>query len=260
MPLIWDSESDKNLFGKLFQTQTDNFLVNQNPVTNNSNTFKSPFSESQSPNDGSFLKLDTPLSIFSDDFSYIIRIEKVKTGSEVLNAYNNRSVAENEIVFFCEETNPNNSNLFKTFVLVKYGSKYKELIYNLKCGISLGIVSRIKNTTTGIKIKSFSDEVQDNFDRIKNLGIDVEIKTIRFVMENELQVTNSTSKTVAEMYTWYNNGISYVVDGVNDWLEKLKFSCKDYLPAVKKEKSDDLLDAAIKGIDYLIPEEIEKFV
>jgi hypothetical protein len=258
IPIVWDFEKDKKLLGRLFPDGVNSSKFTQ-AQTNNS--YKSPFAEKERPADGTFLKLDEALSIFQDDFSYTIRVEKLRTGSEVLDAYNKEHVEENEIVFLCETTSPTKSNLFGTFVLVKYGAKYKTLIYNLKDKKTPGVVSRRKNSNTGVKIDTFEEEVKDNFNILtKNFRIDVTIDTLRFVMENELQVTNAVSKTVADLYSWYNNGVSYVVDGVNGWLEGVKFTRKDYLPKKAGGESQDLLATAVKGIDYLIPDKVEEFI
>ena len=249
------NESNLNDYTKLITTGFDNDLK-RIPV----GTYKSPFSESKRPIEGSFIKLDKPLSIFEDDFSYVFRVETLKSGSEVLEAYNKRTPKKREIVFFCESESPEKSNLFRTFVLVKYGEDYKKLIYDLKYKKN----QVVRNSKTSVIINSFDDEVSDDFNILtKNYGIDVKIDSLKFVMENELQVTSAGSKTVSEIFGWYNNGISSVVDGLNGWLENVKFIREDYMPKnnrVDSGNSDDLIATAVKGIDYLIPDSTEKLI
>lgn len=261
VPFNWEEEPDNVLFGNMFSKGFDQNSMQPINLIENEVMYTSPFVASNKPKDGSFLKLDTPISVFENDFSYTIYVEKLQTGSEVLEAYNNRSVGKRDIVFFCEASSPNKSNLFKTFVLVKYGEEYRKLIYNLKEKKDK-LQSKRQGSPIAILIENFDDELLDNYNILtKKYNIEIEIDSLRYVMENELTFTSNSSKTVADIYSWYNNGVSYVVDGVNGWLNDLKFSQEDYLPKKQETNAtDSILSSAAKGIEYLIPDEIENFI
>ena len=246
-----DLSGDEVFFRSLFQA---NNTSKRNSFQRN---FTSPFIENNRPSDGSSLKTDIPVSVFDTDYSYTIVIKTYDSGTEVLKKYYDTKPGEREIHFFCEKSNSAKSNLFKTFVLVKYGEKYRELVYDLKEKKSAGVISRRKNSTVGYKIENFEDEVTDNFNIItKGFNIDTDLETIRFIMDNELDVTSNASKTISQLYSWYNKSISFIIDGINGWLNELKF--KDYQPDKKPQKNED--SAFDKAIDYLIPDVIEDFI
>lgn len=248
LPIDFDQGENINIYRNTIG------IDNSFPDFTTQSEYKSPFNESMKPQDDSLLKLTESPSIFANDYSYTIHVKTFASGAEVLKQYYEASPEEREIIFFCEESDPSKSNLFKTFILVKYGKKYKELVYALKSKSTAGVVSKRKNSTVGVKISTFEDEVIDNFNIItKNFSIDTDMETIQFVMDNELKVTSSNSKTISELYGWYNNSISFIVEGINGWLNQLKF--KDYQPDKTNDKDKDE-----STFDNLIPDSIEKFI
>ncbi|TGD58596.1 zincin-like metallopeptidase toxin domain-containing protein [Flavobacterium humi] len=262
MPVVFDDEQDKGLLGSLFP-------MGANPLgftggLPNQNYYKSPFAELLRPNDGTLIKTDDPITVFENNFSYTIDVKMYDNGYEIINAYNKTTVKERDIIFFCEKNNPNKSNLFGTFVLVKYGSKYKDLLNDLISGKTVPIASHRKNSTVSKIIKTFNDEVTDNFSILtKIFSVDIEESKVKSIMSNELYANSSSTKTIKDIYEWYNNTISTVVNGITGWLEGIKFTEKDYIPQNKPMLSEAIknaLDAAKKGTDYLMPDAIENFI
>lgn len=239
------------------------------------NSYVSPLYERNKPTDGSLLKLNEPLSFFSgdsgeaNDFSYTYRIILCDNGSQVLDTYQKTNTAANEMVIVCEKSDPNKSNLFGTFILVKYGEKYRKLVSDLKNNIARSIVSR-KGSINGIRIDSFGDEVADNYSILKNNGVEIEKEKVEFAMNTELNITSSGGIMLKSIFGGLEDLINWVTEGLSEQLEKIKFTEKDYVPQKKDEELSfvDYLELLVeleveaikKAIDYAIPDEIEKVI
>lgn len=243
--------------------------------TQRSSPYVSPLYERNKPKDGSLLKLDQPLSFFSGDtnensnFSYTYRVILCDNGSQVLDTYQKTATNANEMVIICEKDDPNKSNLFGTFLLIKFGEKYRSMVNDLRNNVKRVIVSR-KGQINGVEIDSFSDEVTDNHSILQKNGVTIERDKVEFAMNTELNITSSEGILLKTIFGGLEELIDWVTIGLSDQLEKIKFTEKDYVPQKKQEGLSFIeylellveleVEAIKKVIDYAIPDEVEKVI
>lgn len=243
--------------------------------TQRSSPYVSPLYERNKPKDGSLLKLDQPLSFFSGDtnensnFSYTYRVILCDNGSQVLDTYQKTVTNANEMVIICEKDDPNKSNLFGTFLLIKFGEKYRSMVNDLRNNVKRVIVSR-KGQINGVEIDSFSDEVTDNHSILQKNGVTIERDKVEFAMNTELNITSSEGILLKTIFGGLEELIDWVTIGLSDQLEKIKFTEKDYVPQKKQEGLSFIeylellveleVEAIKKVIDYAIPDEVEKVI
>jgi len=268
-PLVWNKEADDGMLGSLFGGNTSNInSISQFPI---STSYNSPFLEKNKPSDGSLLKLNAPISIFGGGgYSYTYDIRICDSGTQVLELYNKTNPQDNQMIMICEETNANKSNLFGTFLLVKFGKDYREMLYKLKNKEKISLIST-KANSTGIRINSFDDEITDNLNILKKLfNSDVDFDKVKFAIESELNITSSNGMLLKTIFGGLEGLIEYVTETLNEQFEKIKFTEHDYIPQ-KAEATSNIVelieylnDVQEKGlktiIDFVLPADIQQMV
>ncbi len=238
--------------------------------------YQSPFFERYRPKDGSLLKLDKPISVFDNGtgggFAYVSTAKICEDGSDVLKAYESTVPEDNQLIMICERTdNEKKTNFLGTFVLMKYGPIYKKMVTDLYNGIPHNIASKKEGSVTASLLRTFDNEIADNELILnKDFKVDVGFSKIRVATVAEIEEKTSTEEAVDAVYKSINKGIDWAVNGLSDLIEGIKFTEDDYVPK-KEDNEPSLLDYLAflvkleaevfeKAIDYLIPEELEKFL
>nr|WP_294939063.1 YwqJ-related putative deaminase [uncultured Flavobacterium sp.] len=256
MPVVFNDEQDSGLLGSLFSEK---------------NNFRSPFSEAERPPNGDSVLTNNGASVFEDDFSYMVDLKLFDSGIKAYESYSSAKLGDREIMFFCEKTSQEHSNLFGTFILVKFGSKARELLNRLNNNAKISINSKLntKDVNSARGVTTFGDlikEICENFNRKYGAYTDKEILTaekIKQLIQLELHSTSSTSIAIKDIYSWYNNGISTVIDTVNKWLEEIKFSKAAYTPNNNHNEFngiEEILDAGQKVMGALLPGALKSFL
>ncbi len=129
IPLVFDPEHDRQLFGQLFPGGFTNRSL-ESFLTPGSNLVAqdSPFGE-----DSIFYVIsDLQDEIETDDEKkYTYKVNFVKSGTEVFSKYKTAKPTDKQLLIFYEEESKETSNFFGTACRVKMGKERKKLMKSL---------------------------------------------------------------------------------------------------------------------------------
>ncbi|WP_128330266.1 zincin-like metallopeptidase toxin domain-containing protein [Apibacter sp. HY039] len=260
---IYDRNIKNNPTDYLFDQM---FRLNENRETvPKEDSYVSPFFEISKPEDGSYLLLDKPISVFNNDsgkdYTYYPVYKPQENGSEVLSSFHKSdSPLDNQMLLFCEETPSEKSNLFGTFLIVKYGNAFRTLIQDLKSGNPESIQNKI---TGGPRITNYNELIPIIHSFLTDQQVSISQNRVRFAMDVAYR---SDRITLGDFFGGLEKGISYCTEGLNTFIENHKFTKEDYTPSKSEGEFsfenfvEGLYDFSKQTTKLLLPEKIQNLI
>ena len=273
IPMVTNAFTNVDVFGQLFpqgiSAPSFDSATFQNIFNTNQEQFISPFIKKYLRADGIPVKLPESTSIFDHSDGYEVNVVSFNRGSNMLDFHDTNNPKNNELWILYEKDNSQKSNLFGSFVLAKAGKGYLQLLNKLK-NKTTSVYSHINNSNSGIILNSFESDIQDNYNYLLTKTVNISKDNLRFAIETEMKIDSNAGKVFKSLFGGLDDIITDITEGINDSIENVKFTDKEYIPQKKEINSSlgDYLEKAIDinqillGImaDYAIPDEIEQYL
>ncbi len=237
-------------------------------ASENTPGYVSPFLSQYLRSDGLPVKFDTAISVFENPSAYKLTLISFEQGSQILDYYNARSPETNELYILYEKDMPDKSNLFGSFVMVKMGSGYHALMNQLKSK-QTALFSHRNTQTSGIRIDSFEEELQDDFNRLSEKTKSISKSRFRFAFETEMRNNSEGGKALDSVFGEFDRLVIEATESINEAIESIKFVREDYAPPKNRDTDwslDDYLERFVEinqeilasASDYAIPDAIQE--